>query len=235
MSIETLQIFMAILFFLIGAILGVIATMTVTNMMRRSQQPTARKKAREDKGRYQEIVHILRDPSSGQVVTGFQNRTVSDVNLFSAKERDYLHGVAKEWQKWLGLPAPEAALLPELATPVLKADAEKAAAGASALPAAQSATPARAAAPLGRVAELLTPVNPLSIVEQVDEILQEKLVEQPSLGKVIKLAEDPREGVVVWVNMKKHVGITSVTDPEIRAIIHSAVVEWERRNEHKSI
>jgi hypothetical protein len=80
-------------------------------------------------------------------------------------------------------------------------------------------------------AELLQSPTPRSIVQQVDDIVQEKLAAYPAPVPLIKLAEDPYEGVIVWVNTTKYIGIESVTDPVVREIIRSAAVEWEHRTE----
>jgi hypothetical protein len=47
------------------------------------------------------------------------------------------------------------------------------------------------------------------------------------------LKEDPREGVIVWIDGVQHIGIDSVRDESIKSIIRASVKEWERRNEHK--
>jgi hypothetical protein len=77
------------------------------------------------------------------------------------------------------------------------------------------------------------PTAPLSIVEQVDEILQEKIAQLPPPAPVVLLKEDPREGVIVWIDGVQHIGIDSVRDESIKSIIRASVKEWERRNEHK--
>ena len=78
-----------------------------------------------------------------------------------------------------------------------------------------------------------TPTAPLSIVEQVDQILQEKIAQLPPPAPVVLLKEDLREGVIVWINGVQHIGIDSVRDESIKSIIRASVKEWERRNEHK--
>jgi hypothetical protein len=78
-----------------------------------------------------------------------------------------------------------------------------------------------------------TSTSPLSIVEQVDQILQEKIAQLPPPAPVVLLKEDPREGVIVWINGVQHIGIDSVRDESIKSIIRASVKEWERRNEHK--
>ncbi len=70
---------------------------------------------------------------------------------------------------------------------------------------------------------------PKSIVEQINEILQEKLLSSPLGNKGVRLVEDPKLGVVVWVGLNHYNGVDAVTDPEVKAILRSAAAEWEQR------
>jgi hypothetical protein len=71
--------------------------------------------------------------------------------------------------------------------------------------------------------------EPKSIAGQVDEILQEKLVESPLANRAIRLMELPGKGMVVMVGLNQYDGVDAVPDAEVRAVIRSAVAEWERR------
>jgi hypothetical protein len=71
--------------------------------------------------------------------------------------------------------------------------------------------------------------GPKSIAGQVDEILQEKLVESPLANRAIRLMELPGKGMVVMVGLDHYEGVDAVPDEEVRALIRSAVMEWERR------
>ncbi len=73
--------------------------------------------------------------------------------------------------------------------------------------------------------------KPLSIVEQINDILQETIKDTPLAARMIRLVEDPREGVVVWVGLEHFPGVDSVPDPEIKAALRRAANEWERRTE----
>jgi hypothetical protein len=74
-----------------------------------------------------------------------------------------------------------------------------------------------------------TTAEPKSIAGQVDEILQEKLVESPLANRAIRLMELPGKGMVVMVGLNQYDGVEAVPDAEVRAMIRSAVAEWERR------
>ncbi len=68
----------------------------------------------------------------------------------------------------------------------------------------------------------------LSIVEQIDEILQEKLAGSPLAHKEIRLKEIPG-GMAVLVGMERYNSLDEVPDPEIRALIKAAAREWNER------
>jgi len=99
--------------------------------------------------------------------------------------------------------------------------------------------PASAVSPSQR--RLGTPTNqpvekpkaPASIVTQIDEVLQEMLETSSLQTRAIRLSEDPRKGVIVWVGVEHYDGIDAVKDDEIREFIRKAVKEWERRTEGK--
>ncbi len=73
--------------------------------------------------------------------------------------------------------------------------------------------------------------RPLSIVEQINDILQDTIKDTPLAGRMIRLVEDPREGVVVWIGLEHFPGVDAVPDPEVKAALRKAANEWERRTE----
>ncbi len=70
-----------------------------------------------------------------------------------------------------------------------------------------------------------------TMVEQVDEILQELIQNSDDPNRHIKLMEEKNEGVVVWVGQEHFIGIDTVTDPSAVELIRAAAKEWERRTE----
>jgi hypothetical protein len=186
----------------------------------------------------QEVLRLWRDPDTGRVITEFQNRAIRDPRLLSTSERDYLVRLAKDWAAWLDISGAPAASTSEggPAAPVSTPDPTNLVSAAQAEKTVSTGTKANAPIPAPvqdkpAAASLLQPAIPRSIVEQVDDILQEKLAAHPGPIPSIKLVEDPYEGVIVWVNQTKYVGIESVTDPTVRTLIRSAAVEWEHRTE----
>ncbi len=77
----------------------------------------------------------------------------------------------------------------------------------------------------------LKAAKPLSIVEQINDILQETIKDTPLAGRMIRLVEDPREGVVVWIGLEHYPGVDAVPDQEVKAALRIAASEWERRTE----
>lgn len=70
---------------------------------------------------------------------------------------------------------------------------------------------------------------PLSIVAQIDQILQDRLAGTPLAGKGIQLQESPEGGVIVWVGMQRFEGIDAIPAPQVKAAIRQAVEAWEKK------
>lgn len=74
------------------------------------------------------------------------------------------------------------------------------------------------------------PVAPTpSMVDQINDILQARLVTTPLANLGIRLQESPEGGVIVVVGTKKFAGVGEVTDPEVKAAIQAAISAWEKK------
>jgi hypothetical protein len=69
----------------------------------------------------------------------------------------------------------------------------------------------------------------LSIVGQINSVLQARLVGTPLADKGIRLQESLEGGVTVWVGISKFEGVDAVPDNEIKAVIRAAITEWENK------
>lgn len=69
----------------------------------------------------------------------------------------------------------------------------------------------------------------LSIVQQIDTILQARLADTPLAGRGIRLQESTEGAVEVMVGVQKFFSVDEVTDDSIRAAIRAAIAEWEEK------
>lgn len=67
-----------------------------------------------------------------------------------------------------------------------------------------------------------------SIAMQIDEILQEMIADTPFEERGITVNDAPDHGVMVTLDGKQYPGVKDVPDEEVRNLIRSAVVEWEK-------
>jgi hypothetical protein len=76
-----------------------------------------------------------------------------------------------------------------------------------------------------------TEIKMLSVVDEVNEILQRKLHGSPMAGKGIHLMENHNKEIRFWVGLESFNDVSEIPDPEIRALIDAAVKEWEQNRE----
>jgi hypothetical protein len=182
---------------------------------------------------YAERTSLWQDRATGRLAVRMGDHLLTSSDQLSDAQRRNLNTTMKEWLVWLGFPvsqaasespAMEAALVtppPQGFAPVIPGEPP---APEEIIAAAALADPANAQ---GKAKS--APEKPKSIVEQIDEILQDKLRTSQVHNKGVRLVEDPKEGVVVWVGLEHYAGVDAVTDPEVKALLKTAVGEWERR------
>jgi hypothetical protein len=91
------------------------------------------------------------------------------------------------------------------------------------------------------VGSILNPAPPAqaapefkSIAMQIDEILQEMMANTPFAQRGISVNDAPDHGVMVTLDGDKYPGVKDVPDEEVRNLIRSAVVEWEKTTKSAS-
>lgn len=72
-------------------------------------------------------------------------------------------------------------------------------------------------------------ISSLSIVQQIDSVLQERLLDTPLEKSGIRLQESPQGGVEVYVGLQKFDSIDEVPDETVKKIIRAAIAEWEEK------
>ncbi len=73
------------------------------------------------------------------------------------------------------------------------------------------------------------PLASLSIVQQIDSVLQERLLNTPLEKSGVRLQESPQGGVEVYVGLQKFESIDEVPDETIKKIIRASIAEWEEK------
>lgn len=76
-----------------------------------------------------------------------------------------------------------------------------------------------------------SPAAEFSITQQINAILQDILSTTELADKGIKLEENPDHGVDVFVGAEKYPGIEDVPYPQVRTLIHEAVLRWEQETD----
>ena len=69
----------------------------------------------------------------------------------------------------------------------------------------------------------------LSIVQQIDTVLQERLINTSLENSGLRLQESPQGGVEVYVGSQKFDSIDDVPDATIKATIRAAIAAWEEK------
>jgi len=69
----------------------------------------------------------------------------------------------------------------------------------------------------------------LSIVQQIDTVLQERLLNTPLEKSGLRLQESPQGGVEVYVGSQKFDSIDEVPDAGIKTTIRAAIAAWEEK------
>jgi hypothetical protein len=69
----------------------------------------------------------------------------------------------------------------------------------------------------------------MSLVQQIDRVLQARLAGTALAGRGIRLAEAAHGGALVFIGQTQYDGVDKVADPEIQAAIRSAIADWEKR------
>ncbi|MEJ2746406.1 MAG: hypothetical protein P8183_00580 [Anaerolineae bacterium] len=70
--------------------------------------------------------------------------------------------------------------------------------------------------------------RPLSVAEQIDEILQKHIAAQPEMaGRSVHLVQNPAGGILIEVDGKKFGKPGEIPEPLIQQLIKRAVKEWD--------
>lgn len=242
----TTTIIIAVVCIIIGFGIGMMISMAINN--RGNEKKSSTPKTSDP---YEEIAHILRDRQTSSILTEFEGRIYASAQPLNDSQRAALENAVREWYKWLHLPPEPEIEKPPLMNPdnATGAPQMSAATHRNTVPLPEANVeasnnrpsplrmpgmiPSLVAAAIASNNEKVRPVPTKSIVEQIDDILQEMVAGTPLVEKSIRLVDEPTHGVIVWIGLEHFEGINNVPDLEVRSIIQAAVREWEKRSEIK--
>jgi len=88
-------------------------------------------------------------------------------------------------------------------------------------------SPAQPLPPVTKKPEAEKNIAALSIVAQIDSVLQARLADTALAKKGIRLQDSPQGEVEVYVGLDKFLSVDDVPDETIKATIRAAIAEWE--------
>jgi hypothetical protein len=89
--------------------------------------------------------------------------------------------------------------------------------------------PVQPVTPPAKKPEAEKSITSLSIVQQIDTVLQARLVGTPLEKQGIRLQESLQGGVEVYVGLQKFLSVDDVPDTFVKSEIRAAIAEWEEK------
>ena len=220
----------------ISLTIGYIAGWLISSLRgdKQSSNPSSKKGIPDEPTANQRLIlRVWRDVDDGSLAYELYKKKLAGADSLSLEERQQLVELLKETGRWMGLPVEKPA---QNAGGVETGEMQRSAGMA---PAAEPETsrPSILGGMTNVLADAVNPQQsakrdaPKSIVQQIDEIFQEKLIGSPYEGQKIFLSEDPRKGVIVWIGNTAYEGIGSVPEGEIKNLLKASVQEWEHQQE----
>ncbi len=159
----------------------------------------------------EEILRVLREPASGQLVVELGGQRFSRASQVRQANQQ----------------ADLAAVLREL-LPLAGIEAGSLASGPAYTPPAPSMNPFRQMQVL-REMQRRPPTTARSIPEQIDELLQARLEGTALEARGLHVQADARGAVMFTLDGQGYAGVDEVPDPGARQLIRAATAEWEAR------
>jgi len=167
-------------------------------------------------------LQFWKDTYSGTDYIELDGQVYQSVSDLSAEQQRFLAARAGDLLRWLkqvSPPAPAATRLPPAPAPEPSRQPPVAA-------------PQRPFSRLMQPSVAKAPSQGVTLAEQVDEILQEKLSGSPAMAqRTIHLISLPNHDLVVEVDHRQYDSIDAVPDSDVRLLIKEAVAEWQRRTQ----
>ena len=203
---------------IIGLLIGLMINALRGDSSRRAGVPS------EIEGRSIDNIQLWHDRSGGNLIVDIDGATFTELDQMRNDQRARMETCYGQLKLFLGIQEPvaqSASGKSKQQPPIQKAVSET-----PVVPAAEPVQPVPIKLSLTKKV-VAAPVKPLSIVAEIDEILQSSIEATPLVDRGLKLLETPSHTISVCIDNKQYQSIDEVPDPNIQEIIHTAVRKWE--------
>jgi len=203
---------------IIGLLIGLMINALRGDSSRRTTVPP------EIEGRAIDNILLWHDRSGGNLIVDIDGATFTELNQMRNDQRSRLETCYGQLKRFLGIQEPvaqPAAGKSRLQPPIQKPPSET-----PVVPAVESVQPVPVKLSLTKKV-VTEPIKPLSIVAEIDEILQSSIEATPLAERGLKLLETPSHTISVCIDKQQYQSIDEVPDLNIQEIIHAAVRKWE--------
>ena len=238
----TSSLVFGIFLLIIGLVVGGLVTAL---LMGRENRQTGEGAGEEYAQKYQELVRLWRDRENGNMLVEIAGEIYENTENMDEKNLNRMLIIADKLDVFLGRQKSETpvsqqvqkvesdketAVFPGETQEVLESETRAKNLEMLKPPVKEEESPRPAFSSLPPVPDEMVSAEPkaVTMIEQINEILQLLIPISPIAGKNVRISEDPFKGVIVWVGLDKYEGIDDVPDKNIRIVIRAAVAEWEK-------
>jgi hypothetical protein len=219
------------IYLLLALILGLLLGILLASLFSsRGSKPEDQNKPPSDveKDGFNEAASLWYTPAGKKVLTKMDGEYYRDFLLLTVEQKKRVLRLQQVWSDWIaGTPKPDVVdTFREVRNSEDSSDTLQPPVFVQ-----QTSTEIPKIKPDAVMLEAPAPVKPKTIAGQISEIIDEMLVDSPIKEKGIKLIENEKHGVDVWIGLEKYDGIESIPYPEIKQLIKSAVARWEQEAE----
>lgn len=201
---------------------------------------TARFSGGAARGNAHEVLRVLRDNLTGRLaleIAGKRYASLAEVQ--DSNVRQGLMTTLQDLEAFAGgavslaADAPAAIAAPA-ASAALTNKAARPGGAVAAAPAEYRPLPPPSMNPLKQMAVLREmaknpPPPPRTIIEQIDDVLQEHIIGTPLIHRALHVRPGPRGDAIFEADGQNYKSVEDLPDVEVRDVIRAAILEWEKK------
>ncbi len=214
----TLLLIIAAAGIIIGLLIGLMINALRGDSSKRASIPP------EVEGHAIDNILLWHDRSGGNLIVDIDGATFTELTQMRNDQRARLETCYGQLKRFLGIQ--ENITQPDKVVSESQSSLKKPAGEKQVLPVVETVQPVPQKLSLTKKVAI-DPIKPLSIVAEIDEILQSVIEATPLAERGLKLLETPSHTISVIIDNKQFQSIDEVPDKNIQEIIHTAVKTWE--------